>query len=101
MVRFPRTYGDWTMFVFRAIAWLFVALAIALLGADAITSLEDGLTLRTTGDILMLFGLDAAALADSAPGAVAPVAGALVNFFPWAILGAIGLLLTLVFRPID
>ncbi|MEL6363459.1 MAG: hypothetical protein AAFR11_01295 [Pseudomonadota bacterium] len=89
------------MFVFRAIAWLFIALAIALLGADAVSSLENGLTLRTTGDILMLFGVDGMALADAAPNGVSQVLGATVNFFPWAILGAIGLLLTLVFRPID
>jgi len=90
------------MFIFRALAWLFVALALALLGADAVSSLEtDGLTLRTTSDLLTIFGVDGGSLADAAPGALGTVVSALMGFYTWAILGVIGILLTLVFRPID
>ena len=90
------------MFVFRLLAWFFVAAAIALLGADAVSSLEnDGLTLRTTADLLMLFSIDGEALAASAPAGLSQVLRAAVGFYPWAILGVIGILLTVLFRPID
>ncbi|MEM9706503.1 MAG: hypothetical protein AAF850_10565 [Pseudomonadota bacterium] len=91
------------MAIFRFVAWLFVALAIALLGADAISSLESGTpTVRMTSDILGVLGVsDALALAASAPDGVSDALTTLLTVPLWAIFGLIGIVLTLVFRPID
>ena len=40
-------------------------------------------------------------LADAAPNGVSQALGTLMNLYLWAILGVIGIALTLVFRPID
>ena len=45
------------MAAFRLIAWVLVALAIALLGADGVASLEGGEpVMRSTADILIAGG---------------------------------------------
>ncbi|MEL6213174.1 MAG: hypothetical protein AAFY22_13180 [Pseudomonadota bacterium] len=90
------------MAAFRFIAWLLVSLAIALLGADAVTSLETGApVVRSTADIMALFGADGAAIASAAPGGVAKALATMLGLPLWAITGVIGVVLTLVFRPID
>ncbi|MEL7489145.1 MAG: hypothetical protein AAGJ73_00380 [Pseudomonadota bacterium] len=90
------------MAAFRFIAWLLVAIAVALLGADAVSSLESGKpTMRMTADILGLFGVDGLALAEAAPGGVAQALNTIMGLPLWVIFGVIGVVLALVFRPID
>lgn len=87
------------MFIFRLLAWVLVAVALMLLGADIISTLELGVPeVRTTAEIMGLLGLS-----------VMPFMGGgaadLANFFleapMWTVLGVTGIILTLVFRPID
>ena len=87
------------MNVLRIIAWILVGLAIALVGADGITTLEAGTPqVRTTAEIVGLLGPDIALM----EGGGAAKAVNLVLAAPlWAILGLFGVILTLVFRPVD
>jgi len=88
------------MVAFRLVAWILVALAIALLGADAVSSLETGEpVVRTTSEVLSLFGFDLGAAEPS--GGVGKAIATVLNLPLWAVVGIIGLVLTLVFRPID
>lgn len=90
------------MTAFRFIAWLLVAVAVALLGADAVSSLEKGApVVRTTGEILKIFGLNGIGLADVAPGGISQAIVTLLAIPLWAIVGLIGVVLTLVFRPLE
>ena len=90
------------MAAFRFIAWLLVALALALLGADAITSLEvQEPTMRTTADIFSLFGINGLGLTEVAPDGVSQAIATMMGLPLWIIIGLIGIVLTLVFRPID
>ncbi len=90
------------MAAFRFIAWVLVALAVALLGADGVSSLESGEpVMRSTADILNMFGLDGAALVDNAPGGVSQALGAVLGLPLWGVLGVIGVVLTLIFRPLE
>ena len=90
------------MAAFRFIAWILVAFAIALLGADAVSSLENGApSIRSTADIFLLFGVDGAALAEAAPGGASKAIGTLMGLPLWGVVGLIGVVLTLVFRPIE
>lgn len=87
------------MAFFRVLAWILVALALMLIGADGISTLEDGVpVVRTTAEIIDLMGPTMKPLASG------PVAG-VVNFFLeaplWAVFGILGIILTLLFRPID
>jgi hypothetical protein len=84
---------------FRLLAWILVALALMLLGADGISTLEQGEpVVRTTAEILGLFGLQ---IAPAGEGGVGSVANFFLDAPLWAILGVIGIVLTLLFRPID
>lgn len=83
----------------RILAWILVGLGIALIGADAISTLEAGVpVLRTTQEILALLGLDVGLAKGGGIGRV-------LNFFLtvplWAMIGLLGIVLTLMFRPID
>ncbi len=90
------------MTAFRFIAWVLVAVAVALLGADAVSSLEKGVpVVRTTGTILELFGINGRGIADVAPGGVSQAIVTLLGVPLWAVMGLIGVVLTLVFRPMD
>lgn len=91
------------MAAFRFVAWVLVALAVALLGADGVASLEQGEpVMRSTADILGLIGVkDAMAMAKEAPGGVSQALGALMGLPLWGVLGVIGVVLTLIFRPMD
>lgn len=87
------------MGILRIVAWVLVGLAIALVGADGISTLEAGTPqIRTTAEIIGLLGADIGLLAGGG-------AAKAVNFFLaaplWALLGVVGIVLTLVFRPID
>lgn len=90
------------MIGFRFVAWLLVSIAVALLGADAVSSLEEGVpVIRTTATVLSLFGLDGMSLADAAPGGVGKAIETLMSIPLWAVVGIIGVVLTLVFRPME
>jgi hypothetical protein len=90
------------MAAFRFIAWVLVSVAVALLGADAISSLEHGEpVVRTTAEILGLFGLNAQGVVDASPGGVAKALSTLMNLPLWAVVGIIGVVLTLIFRPME
>ncbi len=90
------------MAAFRFLAWTLVAMAIALLGADAISSLETGEpVIRSTASILGIFGVNGLSIADAAPGGVAQAIKTVMGIPLWAVVGIIGLVLTLVFRPLD
>ena len=90
------------MAAFRFIAWLILALAIALLGADAVTSLETGEpVMRTTAEILALVGLNVADAAEGGQGGVASAIATVLSLPLWAVFGLIGIILVLIFRPID
>jgi len=90
------------MAAFRFLAWLMVSIAVALLGADAVSSLEEGVpVIRTTATVLALFNIDGLAMADAAPGGVAKAISTLMDVPLWAVIGLVGVVLTLVFRPMD
>lgn len=90
------------MAVFRFVAWVLVALAIALLGADGVASLEAGEpVMRTTQDILALVGVDGAGFVKHSPGGLGQAIGTIMGLPLWAIIGVIGVVLTLIFRPME
>lgn len=86
----------------RFASWILVALAIALLGADAISSMESGEpVIRTSADVLGLVGVNGPAVAENSPGGLAKALATVMNLPLWAVLGAIGVVMTLIFRPIE
>lgn len=90
------------MAAFRFIAWVLVALAVALLGADGVSSLETGEpVMRSTADILGLMGVDGTAVAENSPGGVSQALGTIMGLPLWGVIGVIGVVLTLIFRPMD
>lgn len=90
------------MAAFRFIAWVLVALAVALLGADGVSSLETGEpVMRSTADILGLVGIDGGAVAENSPGGVSRALGTIMGLPLWGVIGVIGVVLTLIFRPMD
>ena len=90
------------MAAFRFIAWMILAIAIALLGADAISSIEAGQpVVRTTAEIIGLAGVDATSISSASPGGVSSALSTVFSLPLWGILGIIGVILTLIFRPID
>ena len=91
------------MVIFRVISLVIIAVALMLLGADALTSLENGgMTLRTTAEVLNLIGQDGAGvqslLEGSLPGALSPIVSQSMNIAAWVPLGVIGLILAMIFR---
>lgn len=90
------------MTIFRFIAWVFVAIAIALLGADGVASLEQKEPIiRSTAEIFALFGLDGYAVAEASPGGIKQALTTVMGIPLWSIFGVVGIVLTLIFRPID
>ena len=79
------------MAAFRILAWVLVALALMLIGADGVSTLEAGEpVVRTAAEIAGLFGLEL-----TVPD------GGVGKFFLdaplWMLIGVPGLILTLVF----
>lgn len=84
----------------RLLSWLFVALGLMLLGADVISTLDqDVMVIRTTAEIMNLIGIGVAA--DVGDGALAGIANFILNAPLWALVGGIGIIMTLIFRPMD
>lgn len=83
------------MVVLRILAWILVALALMVLGHDAISTLEDGVPVITTSaEMLNLLGI----------GITVPEGGIGKIFLELPldiVLGVPGIILTLLFRPID
>ncbi len=87
------------MGILRIVAWILVGLGIALIGADGISTLEQGETvLRSSREILALFGLEIGILED---GFAAGVGNVLLGAPGWMVLGLLGVILVLIFRPVD
>lgn len=90
------------MAAFRFIAWVMVAIAIALLGADAVSSLETGEpVMRSTQTVLEMIGINGAAITESSPGGVSQAIGTVMGLPLWGVVGVIGIVLTLIFRPME
>ena len=90
------------MAAFRLLAWIFVAIAIALLGADGVTSLEPGEpVMRSTEFMLGLIGIDGAAIAENSPGGVSQAIRTIMGLPLWGVFGVIGVVMTLIFRPME
>ncbi len=90
------------MAAFRFVSWLLVAIAIALLGADAVSSMEAGEpVIRTSAEVLALIGVNGPAVAENSPGGLAKAIGTVLNLPLWAVLGLIGVVMTLIFRPME
>ena len=90
------------MAAFRFIAWVLFGLAIALLGADGVTSLENGEpVMRSTEQILALIGIEGAAITENSPGGVSQALSTLMSLPLWGVIGIIGVVLTLIFRPLE
>ena len=90
------------MAAFRFIAWIFLALAVALLGADGVASLETGEpVMRSTEQILALIGIDGGAISKNAPGGVSQALATIMALPLWGVIGLVGVVLALIFRPMD
>ena len=90
------------MAAFRFVAWMLVAISIALLGADGVSSLESGEpVMRTTAQILELVGINVADVSENAPGGISQVLSTLMALPLWGVIGIFGVVLTLIFRPME
>ncbi|RFB05246.1 hypothetical protein DX908_08240 [Parvularcula marina] len=83
------------MAVLRIFAWILVALALMLLGYDAVSTLDEGIpVITTTAEFMNIAGLEL-----SVPE------GGVGKFFLdlplWTLIGVPGVILTLVFRPVN
>lgn len=89
------------MAAFRLIAWILVAVSIALLGADGVSSLEAGEpVMRSTANILSLIGFPASA-GEAAGGGLSQAMSTIMGLPLWGVTGVIGVVLTLIFRPME
>ncbi len=87
------------MAILRLVAWVLVALALLLLGADGVSTLEAGEpVVRTTSEVLALLGLN---VSPGGEGALGGVSEFFLEAPLWAVFGIVGVVLTLIFRPID
>ena len=74
-------------------------MGLALLGADAISTLEaDEPVIRTTAEVMNILGIGISPL--ESEGAGATVANFFLKSPLWALLGGLGVIMTLVFRPL-
>jgi len=88
------------MGIFRLLSWIFVAIGLMLVGADIMSWLETGeITIRTTAEVMNLVGIGVSA--DVGDGAAAKVANFILNVPLWALVGGLGIIMTLIFRPLD
>ncbi|MEO1658233.1 MAG: hypothetical protein AAFR65_10950 [Pseudomonadota bacterium] len=84
----------------RMTAWTFVALALALVGADLVSTLETGEpVIRTTREVLNL--IPGVAIEPLGTSGAAGVANLALDFPLWGVLGLVGVLVTFVVRPAD
>lgn len=83
------------MIILRILAWVLIAMALMVLGYDAISTLDEGVPVITTAaELLGLMGLEL----------TVPESGVGKFFLDLpveALLGVPGLILALIFRPVD
>ena len=90
------------MFLFRWFSLTLIVLALMLLGADIISTLEagTGVIVRPMDKVLLLFGLDGKPwIQASFSTAVANALLAVLSLPGWATLGVVGVLFMLLFPP--
>lgn len=84
----------------RMVAWVFVALALALLGADIISSLEYGApVIRTTREILNL--IPGVGIGNLSTSGLMGLLKLILDFPLWAVIGIVGLVATILVKPVD
>lgn len=84
----------------RLVAWVFVALALALLGADLISSLEAGQpVIRTTREILNL--IPGVSIPNLSTAGIAGIAKILLDLPLWTVVGVVGLAATILVKPVE
>jgi hypothetical protein len=85
----------------RILGIVLVAHALMLIGADEITTIESGgvRTIRTLEHILTLYGADPKAWGMALPAPIAMAVVAILSLPGWAVLAAIGGVLSFVARP--
>lgn len=76
------------MVVFRWLSIVFVVVAVMLLGADLVGTLEKkAVVIRSLHDVLVLFNYDAkAALVEDVPSLAFEIIGSLLNWPGWLIM---------------
>jgi len=93
------------MVIFRVISLIIISGALMLLGADALSSLEQNqMTLRSTAEVLNLVGQDSGAVQSLLEGSVpaaSPVIAQTMAAPAWVPLGILGMILALIFRVRD
>ncbi len=90
------------MVIFRLIGLVLLVLALMLLGADVVSTLEaKGMTvIRSLDGILALFGMDAHAwAAQRLTPALAPIFATILSWPGWAVLGVPGAILGMLAAP--
>ena len=83
------------MVVFRVIGLFLIVVALMLLGADLVSTLEKNgaTTIRSFDQILLLLGADTSAWIERLPPLIATALAALFSWPGWAVLGIPGILL--------
>jgi hypothetical protein len=96
------------MFVFRFVALILIVLGLMLLGADVVSMLESGQepTLRSLENVWGLFtatGVESFKVwfAGLVPGPVMDVFSAILSLPAFAVIGATGVLMAVLFRERD
>ena len=93
------SYMGHKMGLFRILSWVLVGLGIALVGADGVSTLEQGEpVVRTTTEVLGLLGLT---INPMEGGGFASVVNFILEVPLWAFVGGIGFIMALIFRPLD
>lgn len=87
------------MFIFRFIALIFIAIALMILGADVVQTLENAgkLSLHSLADLFNLFTRGTQDV-QPATGGLAGVLNTALSAPAFAVAGAIGLILAFLFR---
>lgn len=87
------------MAVVRIIAWILLALGFMFLGADAVSTMEAGVpVVRTLAEVIDLIG---PTIPTDGEGPLGGAGKGLLEAPMWLVVGVPGLLLTLIFRPVD
>jgi hypothetical protein len=95
-------FGAWpsdSMQILRVTSVFLIVIAMMLLGADVVSSLEQtgGMVVRSFNHILMLCGFDAGLwFAQNLPPQFADVCISIISWPGWAVIGILGTLLGLV-----
>jgi hypothetical protein len=86
------------MFIIRWLSLVLIVIAVMLLGADLVSTLEKhALFIRSVEQILMLFGADAKlAVQSNFPSLIANVYTTLIGWPGWAMFGLLGVIFALI-----